>query len=180
MKPTHINANDFSPINNAVDIEIQKRKEITELYSSQRRMNSATIFLYVCTALCFLIVTIGLIYWFFFYQPEIRKEPLYKNEEASISLKKISNDGILKNTIDTSFTVFYRYQIETGEHVVTGLNYVPEDLINPQDQYCYIEPMTADSGLAGEPIASMVKSSLSMETTDVFLIEKALPHCQWK
>jgi hypothetical protein len=78
----HITTNDFSPINNAVDLEIQKRQELTQLYSSQRRMNGATIFLYVCAALCLLIVTICLIYWFFFNQPEIRKEPPLKNEEA--------------------------------------------------------------------------------------------------
>lgn len=177
----YVSTHDYSPINNAVDVEIQKRKEITGLYSSQRSMNRSAIVLNVCVALCLLVLTISLVYWFFFTKPVVLTAPPFQDKNASTSLKTISNnDDALKDPIDTSFTVFYRYQIETGEHVVTGLNYVPSDLITPQDQYCYIEPMTADSGLAGEPIASMVITDLTIETTDKFLIEVALPHCKWK
>jgi hypothetical protein len=63
--------------------------------------------------------------------------------------------------------------------VVTGKNFSPEDLITPEDQYCYIEPITAESGMSGVPIASMMNKELSLETTDKFLIQNALPSCQF-
>lgn len=173
-------SNNYTAMNNAIDVEIQKRSELSALYSSQKQMNRSTIYLYICASFCLLLVTGSFIYWLFFVGNEVDNQHLKPNKDNSVSLKKIANnDDTIKKSIDTSFTVFQRKQIETGEYVVTGKNFIPEDLITPEDQYCYIEPITADSGMAGEPIASMVKNELLIETTDKFLMQNALPHCQF-
>jgi hypothetical protein len=176
----YITSNDFTAIDKAIDFELQKRNELNRLYASQKHINRSTTYLYACASLCLLLITGSFIYWLFFIENKIPIQNLKPNNDNSISLKKIANnDETIKESINTSFTVFQRKQMETGEYVVTGKNFTPEDLITPEDQYCYVEPITAESGMAGEPIASMVNKELLIETTDEFLIKYALPNCQF-
>lgn len=176
----YVTSHNFNSMNKAIDIEVEKRNELSRLYTSQKNMNRSTMYLYICASLCLLIITASLVYWLFFIETKNQEQNFKANTDNSASLKKIAkNDKSIKESINTSFTVFQRTQIETGEYVVTGKNFSPKDLITPEDQYCYIEPMTADYGLAGEPVARMVKKDLSIETTNEFLIKNALPHCQF-
>lgn len=180
IKAHSYTAYNFSQLNDAIDIEIQKRNELSRLYASQKKMNRSTMYFYICASVCLLLLTITFIYWFGFSEPKENVQYSKPIEENSTSLKQIAdNENSSHDTINTSFTVFQRKQIETGEYVVTGKNFTPEDLLTPEDQYCYIEPITSDSGMSGEPIASILDEELIIETADTFLIHNALPYCQF-
>jgi len=169
----------FTAMNNAIDVEVEKRTELSKLYFSQRLMNRSMVFLLISSALSVICLTIAIIYWLFFLEPP--KPVLQKTDkETSLSLKEISKSNTeSEQIIDTSFTVFLRSQIETGEFVVTGRNYLPDNLIEPIEQYCYLEHEEANTTLAGEPIASISAGQLAVETTDKFLIKMAFPQCQF-
>lgn len=179
-KNQHITINNLDPINKAIDVEVSKRNELSSLYSSQKNINKSTVLLNICIALCLLLLTIGALYWFF-YSKNINTPMLSPQDKSTaVSLNKISkSDDSINKSIDKSFTVFQRVLIDTGEYVVTGKNFIPEDLTKPTDQYCYIEPLTAESGMAGEPIASMNANELIMETENKYLLQFAFPACQF-
>lgn len=173
-------SHNFDALNKAIDIEVDRANQLTALYQSKKGLNKSVIFLYVAAGISILLITMALIYWLMIPSTLSDAVPVSQNKDNSVELKTIfNNNENAKNSIDTSFTVFTRQQIETGEYVVTGKNYSPGDLKKPTDQYCYIEPITADSGMAGEPIASYFEGSLTTETSDKFLLENALNYCQF-
>jgi len=170
----------FDALNEAIDIEVRRTDELTALYKSKKRINIAVIFLYIVAGVSMLLLTITIIYWLLLPNTKNDEDRVGQNKDNSVELKTISNnDKNTKKSIDTSFTVFTRQLIETGEYVVTGKNYSPDDLKKPTDQYCYIEPITANSGMAGEPIASYFEGNLITETSDKFLLENAINYCQF-
>lgn len=176
----------YSAINRAIDVEVKKRDELSKLYSSQRVINKSKIFLLTASAMSIVMLTIAVIYWMYFFSPQIITPSLglEENKKTTSSLNEISKSNAesasnSEQQIDTSFTVFQRSQIETGEYVVTGKNYIPENLVEPTEQYCYLEPKEAETSLAGESIASSVGGEIILDTQDSFLIDVALPHCQF-
>ena len=170
----------FTAMNNAIDVEVDKRTELSKLYSSQRFMNRSMMILIISSTLAVICLTITIIYWMLFRDLP-KPVTLNQDKQTSISLREISKSNPEeKNKIDTSFTVFLRSQIETGEFVVTGKNYLPDNLIDPVEQYCYLESQEAETSLAGETIASITDGKISIETEDNFLIEMAMPYCQFK
>ncbi len=176
----------YSAMNSAIDIEVKKRDELSKLYSSQRVINRSMILLIITSTLSILALTAAIMYWLFFLTPSTI--PSLKDKEVdrktTVSLNEISkntseSNPSLEQKIDTSFTVFQRSQIETGEYVVTGKNYTPDNLVEPTDQYCYLEPKEAETSLAGESIASSLNGEIIVDTQDRFLIDVAMPHCQF-
>ena len=63
----------------------------------------------------------------------------------------MSEDVEFQPMVQTQFTVFRETIIESGDKVVTGLTYIPEDLRTPVEQYCYME----GEGLSGIPLAEV-------------------------
>jgi hypothetical protein len=80
-------SNDFTAMNKAIDIEVQKRNELSDLYSSQKNMNRSTASLYICAAICLLLVTGSFIYWLFFVEPQPPLQQFKPSTDNSVSLK---------------------------------------------------------------------------------------------
>ena len=173
-------SHNFDALNEAIDIEVKRTDELLALYRSKKGKNRAEIFLYIVAGICLIFITVMVIYWLLLPDTKNERVQIDHSQDNSVELKTISNNDKSSTTsIDTSFTIFTRKQIETGEYVVTGKNYSPNNLKIPTDQYCYIEPITAESGMAGEPIASYFEGNLITETSDKFLLENAINYCQF-
>ncbi|MGS0681837.1 hypothetical protein [Shewanella sp. 30m-9] len=181
LKPKKaFSTSNFSAVNDAIDVEVDKRGELSRLYSSQRTLNKSMIGLLITSSIAIVVLMVVVIYWLFFFSTPPPSIVQSFDKQTSQSLKEIAKANTDPDkVIDTSFTVFLRSQIETGEYVVTGKNYLPDNLVEPLEQYCYLEPQEAATSLAGETIASMSDGVLSVETTDKFLLGLALPHCQF-
>jgi hypothetical protein len=80
----------------------------------------------------------------------------------------------------------YRYEgssrrtlISTGESVVTGKTYAPDNLSYPEEQYCYLEKIQSNSSLSGEPLAVFEDHLFMLERDDLELINFARKYCQF-
>ncbi len=181
----HVTHN-YEAMNRAIDTEVDRRVEISELYHFEGRSRRTLMIMHIATSLSVVAVAVAVIFWL--YQPA--NNPAYKPSDTSAfdrstsdALKVISAQESTNSNdqtfIDTSFTVFHRTLISTGEYVVTGKTYAPSDLSHPQEQYCYLEKAQSSAGLSGEPLAAFEEHQFMLETDDLELIGFARKYCQF-
>jgi len=173
----------YDAINHAIDTEVDKRHQLIEFYRSERSHNIAQTFLYLAFGLSVIAVAITLVWWLL-HQPVSQVVYAPASDNASIlALNEISKqeviEGVEQGFVDTSFTVFHRTLISSGEYVVTGKVYAPDDLTQPEDQYCYLEKAQSSTGLSGVPLASFENNKLALETDNLDLASLAEKYCQF-
>jgi hypothetical protein len=146
--------------------------------------------MHLATSLSVVSVAVAVIFWMYF-PPSTPTVEASQVTGSSPALNRSTSDALaiiskqespeLKNKpfIDTSFTVFHRTLITTGEYVVTGKTYVPDDLSYPDEQYCYLEKIQSNSGISGEPLAAFEDHQFMLETEDLELIDFARKYCQF-
>jgi hypothetical protein len=181
-------SHNYDAMNRAIDTEVDKRFELNELYRFQQTSRRTLMFLHITSSLCVIAVTAVIIWWFFHQTSPVFNEPSPTfngafDRSTSDALSLISdqekNNESEQNYINTSFTVFHRTLVPTGEYVVTGKTYQPEDLSSPDEQYCYLEKNQSSDGLTGLPLASINESEYIIETDDNELIGFARQYCQF-
>lgn len=177
----------YDAMNRAIDTEVDRRIEISELYHYEGSSRRTLMLLHVVTSLSVVAVAVAVIFWLY-HQPATSVDYVPVNTTAfdqstTDALKVISAQESLSEKeqpfIDTSFTVFHRTLISTGEYVVTGKTYAPDDLSYPQEQYCYLEKAQSSEGLSGEPLAAFEEHQFMLETEDLELIGLARKYCQF-
>ena len=107
------------------------------------------------------------------------------NKEADLTRKVdvISKQKTLpeeeQSFIKTSFTIFHSTIIPTGESVVTGKEYAPEDITSPSHQYCYLRSVIGDSDFRSSVIdlADFKDGNVRYITNDDYLNELADSYC---
>lgn len=178
----------FEAMNRAIDTEVDRRFEISELYRYEGTSRRSLMLMHIATSISVIAVAAAVVWWLFHQpvSPVIDITPTYTkafDRSTSDALNIISNEE--KNTtagksfINTSFTVFHRTIVPTGEYVVTGKTYQPENLKHPSEQYCYLEKSASSSGLSGEPLASIDHGDFTLETEEKELISFARKYCQF-
>jgi len=181
----------FDAMNRAIDSEVDRRFEISELYRYEGGSRRSLMFMHIATSLSVIAVASAVVWWLF--NPPSGSTIAVNTETPSFSntfdrsttdaLNALSEQektsGEDKIFINTSFTVFHRTLIPTGEYAVTGKTYQPENLKHPNEQYCYLEKTQSASGLSGEPLASINKGDFTLETNDATLINFARKYCQF-
>ena len=180
----------FEAMNRAIDTEVDRRLEISEIYRYEGSSRRSLMAMHIATSLSVVAVAAAVIWWLFnqptISAPSLDVTPSYTNvfdrntrEALNVISAEEKSTTAGKSFIDTSFTVFHRTIIPTGEYVVTGKTYQPDNLKYPSEQYCYLEKTESSTGLAGEPLASINQGDFTLETKDEELISYARKYCQF-
>jgi hypothetical protein len=162
--------NNYRYLNKAIDLEVDRYRKIGDYYTSRRFVYLSIVVVLVCLSLLSLVAAYKL-----FQTPvwERFTQTVTTGGADSQALEQIfeaSDIGVSDDPfISTSFTIFTRSLIETGEYVVTGATYQPEDLDVPFEQYCYLEHSTASGVLSAENLAYVSEGQVNYETDDKFL-----------
>jgi len=191
--PEDFVSHNFDAMNHAIDTEVDKRLELNSLYQHQQTSRKTLMILHLTVSFCVISITATVIYWLL--NPNTQSIPnqdqvtLTPNNTAAFDRSTTDALNIIsqheeqkeaeRNFINTSFTVFHRTLIPTGEYVVTGKTYLPHELSYPDEQYCYLEKSESSAGLAGEPLAAINEGHLVLETHDKTLISFAEKFCQF-
>tara|TARA_R110002167_G_scaffold14879_5_gene59929 strand:- start:883 stop:1485 length:603 start_codon:yes stop_codon:yes gene_type:complete len=186
-------AHNFEAMNKAIDTEVEKRFEITELYQNRQTPRRTLMLLHITLSLSVIALTAAIIYWLFyqtsgsFVQPwenTVSQESGLRDRNTYSALdtlsqqeQTVSTDGE-QSFINTSFTVFHRTLLPTGEYAVTGKTFQPDDLRKPSEQYCYLEKNNKGGNLSATPLAVIEKGSFLLETEEPELIRYAKRYCQ--
>ena len=187
---SHYVTHNFDAMNRAIDTEVDRRVEISELYRYEGSSKRTLMVIHLATSLSVVSVAVALIFWMF-YPPSSSSGGAAPTKASSPALNRSTSDALAlisaqeapevqnKPFIDTSFTVFHRTLISTGEYVVTGKTYAPDNLSYPEEQYCYLEKLQSNAGLSGEPLAAFEDHQFILETESIELIDFARKYCQF-
>jgi len=190
QRPHDYVTHNYEAMNRAIDTEVDRRVELSELYRYEGRSRRSLMIMHLATSLSVVAVAVALIFWLY-YPPATSSGGISKVNASSPALDRSTSDALAlisaqespelkdKPFIDTSFTVFHRTLISTGEYVVTGKTYAPDNLSYPEEQYCYLEKTQSNAGLSGEPLAAFEDHQFMLETDDLELIDFARKHCQF-
>jgi len=190
QRPHDYITHNYEAMNRAIDTEVDRRVELSELYRYEGSSRRTLMIMHLATSLSVVAVAVAIIFWMYYPSATpsvgaskvIGSSPVL-NRSTSDALALISEkeSPTLKDKpfIDTSFTVFHRTLISTGEYVVTGKTYAPDNLSYPDEQYCYLEKAQSNAGLSGEPLAAFEDHQFMLETEDLELIDFARKYCQF-
>ena len=178
----------FDAINQAIDLDANRHNLMYSLYRSELRTNRVNIYLYASVSISLFIIAVAFVWWLLF-QPKEHIEIDFGDTSSPIqSLETLSRqeqesqqalDEVEQTFIDTSFTVFTRAIISTGEFVVTGKTFDPDDLTTPTEQYCYLEKSQSSASLSGLPLAIVDNGKFVAETKDSAMLKLAKKHCRF-
>lgn len=178
----------FDAINDAIDLDASRHSLMHSLYRSELRSNRVNIYLYASVSVSLFIIAVAFVWWLLF-QPKEHIEIDFGDTSSPIeSLEALSRqeqqnqqalDEVEQTFIDTSFTVFTRAIISTGEYVVTGKTFDPDDLATPTEQYCYLEKSQSSASLSGLPLAIVDNGKFVAETKDPAMLKLAKKHCRF-
>lgn len=184
-------AHNYEAMNRAIDTEIEKRHEISSLYHYQSSSRRTLMLLHITLSLCVLTLTAAIIFWLFHQgNVELRVpwdrttlDQSLREHETHTALTELSSQekGSAEDRpfINTSFTVFHRTLIPSGEYVVTGKTFEPNQLSSPRDQYCYLEKNQSSEAVSGLPLAVVENNNLVLETEVPELINYVKRYCQF-
>jgi hypothetical protein len=186
-------SHNFEAMNRAIDTQVDKQLELSSLYEFQQTSRRTQVIMHITISLCFLALTATAIWWLLSSSGHIvagnisyadRIESKAVDRKTIDALKVISKSQTPVNNADqafinTSFTVFHRTLISTGEYVVTGKTYQPSDLNRPYEQYCYLEQNQNSQQLSGQALSYIENGELVLETEDKAMIELAKRYCQF-
>lgn len=185
-------SHNFEAMNKAIDTEVEKRFEITELYQYQQTSRRTLILLHITLSLSVLALTAAIIYWLFYHNNGgliLPTESLSIHEHGARDRNTYSVLDTLsqqeqaptaeQSFINTSFTVFHRTLLPTGEYAVTGKTFQPDNLRLPSEQYCYLEKNQQGGKLSATPLAVVEKGKFELETELPELINYAKRYCQF-
>ncbi len=175
-------SHNFDAMNRAIDNQVQKQELMTFIYRTQRYEKSTRTVFFVVASIAIVALTATLIWWLLQATP-----PSYPvapaNSENRQALQSLSSTEQIQGEdapfINTSFTVFHRNLTPSGDHVVTGKTYAPENLNRPYEQYCYLETATSQGGLSGVPLASYDGEHFTQETDDANMVKLAERYCRF-
>jgi hypothetical protein len=179
-------------MNRAIDTQVDKQLELSSLYEHQQTSRLTQIFMHVTVSLCALTLTAAAMWWFLSSGDLALAKPnhtdpatLALSDRKTIDALTIISDAQKTSEspdsafINTSFTVFHRTLISTGEYVVTGKTYAPSNLRKPYEQYCYLEQNQNSQALSGHPLSYVEAGELVLETEDQAMIVLAKKYCQF-
>jgi cytoskeletal protein RodZ len=184
-------AHNYEAMNKAIETEVEKRYEISSLYHYQSSSRRTLMLLHTTLSLCVLTLTAAIIFWLFHQSnielknpwPTTTVDQALREQQTHSALNTLSSQEKGEPTeqafINTSFTVFHRTLIPSGEYVVTGKTFQPDQLSKPSEQYCYLEQNQSSEAVSGLPLAVVENNQLILETKVPELINYAKRYCQF-
>jgi len=186
-------AHNFEAMNKAIDTEVEKRFEITEFYQNQQTSRRTLMFLHLTLSLSVIALTAAIIFWLLYqnsgsfippWEQKATQEDGLRDRNTYSALESLSqqeqaSSSAEQSFINTSFTVFHRTLLPTGEYAVTGKTFQPDDLKKPSEQYCYLEKNQEGGNLSANPLAIIEKGKFILETEEPELIRFAKRYCQF-
>ena len=133
--------NVYTPYNQAVQTELSKHSAILETLKSERFVSYMQGFVLICIGVAVLLLASIFAYKYFIAEPVQvlpTTEPRVQSDLTEISSAQ-DDETINDILISTRYTVFHDSITDTGEHVITGLEYSPLDTKKPVRQYCYLQ-----------------------------------------
>ena len=133
--------NVYTPYNAAVQTELSKHAAILEALKSERFVSYMRGFVWLCLGLALLLMAFVFSYKYFVSEPVLAlpvTEVVVQSDLSDIASGQ-DQDTVSDAFIQTRYTVFHDALTDTGEHVITGLEYSPLDTRVPVRQYCYLQ-----------------------------------------
>lgn len=175
-------SHNFDSMNRAIDNQIQKQELMSVIYRTQRYEKGTRTVFYVVATIAIVALTATLIWWLLNTSPVplTLDLPAIDDRKALQTLSgNADSAGADAGFINTSFTVFHRNLTPSGDHVVTGKTYAPENLDQPYEQYCYLETANAQGALNAIPLASFDEQAYREETQDANLLKLINRYCRF-
>ena len=173
--------NNFEAMNQAIDNEAERARGLIELYKVDRQQSKARMFLYVSVGLASLIFSIGLLVWVVMGDVGPPLQVKEGNVDHSKELEKLNvSHSTGERSISTKFTVFISSTTETGDEVITGFNYSPEDITLPVKQYCYLKGADASGAMAGIQLAELDREGGVIVHAESIAHNKLIDYCKFE
>ncbi len=99
-----------------------------------------------------------------------------KNENETSSSQSLNETQVVK----TEFTVFKTIVTPSGEEVVTGKIFLPNNLSVPDSQYCYLNHLGNKNSFSGIYIARYRKDKIIYDSDDLDLRNIAAKYCRFE
>lgn len=180
---------DFEVLNSAIDKESVRVDELIKDRRHIRYRSWSKIFINTSIGLAILALALSIAYWIF-RTPVIEAQPLapitaeektkrseslstiLENQEAKPSTAE--NNEVKPNVLN-KFTIFSQIDLPSGETVVTGKNFTPDNLMTPYAQYCYIDYVGYSNEFSGVHIAQKSAGKINYLTTkndEILIVNK--------
>lgn len=184
-------SHNYEAMNRAIETQVDKQLELSSLYEYQQTSRRTQMLMHITISLCVISLTATAIWWMLASSGNYGISNALDSIQSTVTDRKtadalqiISASQETSNSpdqafINTSFTVFHRTLISTGEYVVTGKTYEPSNLTTPYDQYCYLEQNQNSQALSGQPLSYIENGKLILETKDKAMINVAHRYCQF-
>ena len=174
-------AYNFDPLNSAIDNQLEtQRALIAEAKSRKRLLNNKRAF-YLITCICMVAFTVVIIYWLLSKREIMDVVSPSKSDtfEETYDLEQISGSSEEEYGVNTSYTVFKKTTMASGEIIVTGKEYEPDSLDKPVYQYCYLDSPSGTTKKITQ-IAYIDESVMVISTQSNRLIIDGIPLCQFQ
>jgi len=173
--------NNFEAMNQAIDNEAERARGLLELYKVDRQQSKARIFLYVCVGLASLIFSTGMLVWLVMGDDSPPLQVKEGSVDHSEELEKLyASHSTEERSVSTKFTVFISSTTETGDEVITGLVYSPEDITLPVEQYCYLQGADESGAMAGIQLAELEKEGGVIVHAESIAHNKLIEYCNFE
>ncbi|MEJ6706759.1 MAG: hypothetical protein QNK49_03590 [Porticoccus sp.] len=179
--PKTYTAYNYAPYNAAVDNQLETQRELIAEARSRRKLIQSKWVFYITACISMLICVGALVYWLLNNKNTINSATPSQADtiKETSNLKQIAETATEIYSIDTSYTVFNKTVMASGEIVVTGKDYEPDSLDTPVDQYCYLDSSTSTQKIITE-LAIVEYADMEVKTTDQRLINDGIPLCQFQ
>jgi hypothetical protein len=175
---------EYAPYNDAVNTDLLKQREVLELTRARKRNLVLKNAFYITLILAVIVIVITFV-WFIANGFPTSSNQVNSNDNVEqtkqIAKAKDAATQIIEqkpNTgITTKFNIFSTRFTVSGDKVITGMEFLPEDPSKPHWQYCYVEDTKGNRvNIATKKGIKKIK----IKTKDEFLIKEALPLCNFE
>ena len=179
--PKEYTAYNYAPYSAAVDNQLETQRELIAEAGSRRKLLQSKWLFYISACICMLIFCAALVYWLLNNKNTVNSATSSQADTTKerSTLKQIDEAAPVNYGIDTSYTVFNKTVMASGEIVVTGKEYDPESLDTPVNQFCYLDSPTGTKKTVTQ-LAFVDDKGMEVVTTDQRLINDGIPLCQFQ
>ena len=174
-------SHNFEAYNAAVNNQLETQRElIAEAKSRKQLINSKKIFYFVASV-SMVICAASFICWLL--TKEEKSTFIVPSESGTLGessgLKQIADGSLKKYGVDTSYTVFKKTVMASGENIVTAKEYNSDSLEKPVYQYCYLDSSVGTTKTI-TTLAILDETGYEVSTKDQRLIQDGIPLCQFQ
>ncbi|MCX2983390.1 hypothetical protein EYC98_21225 [Halieaceae bacterium IMCC14734] len=181
---------DFSAVDRAIEAELAKHTQVSEVLRSRVHINKMVALAIFCCAVLIIILAYRVYQADFSYTKVVTEkiEPVSYDPEITKSLSTIQNsqvDDVYSVPAHEKYTVFLQVGTQSGEYVVTGRTFTKQDFVEPENQYCYLQVLEREGTPSNSTVmVDLAKKDragvLTTQTDNALLLDYARDYCRFQ